>query len=75
MSIYELVLSQPPPPSSRPPVIGYKVSHDTTGRVMEEHTNDTNFTVEGVTPGVYFFAVLAVNSLGKGEENNHSFTG
>ena len=75
MSIYKLILSQPLPPSSRPPVTGYKISHDTTGSVMVEQTNDTNFTVEGVTPGVYSFAVLAVNSCRKGKENIGSITG
>ena len=42
---------------------------------MEEQTNDTNFMVEGVVPEVYFFAVLAVNSLGQGKGSNHSFAG
>ena len=67
MSLHKLILSQPPLPSSRSPLTGSKISHNTTGRVIEEQTNDTNFTIEGVTPGVYFFAVLAVNLLRKGK--------
>ena len=67
------IVSQPPPPSSRPPVTGYKISHNITGSAVTlNQTNDTNFTAEGVAPGVYFFAVLAVNTFGDG---NTSITG
>ena len=58
--------SQPPPPSSRPPVIGYKISHNVTGSEAIDQTNDTTFTVDNERPGVYLFSVLAVNVLGEG---------
>ena len=66
---------QPPSPSSRPPVTGYKISHNITGSVTVNQTNDTNFTAVGVAPGVYFFAVLAVNTFGNGKENTTFITG
>ena len=31
-------------------------------------TNYTTFVVEGVSPGTYFFTVLAVNVMGDGKE-------
>ena len=74
MPIYELVLSQSPP-SSRPPVTGYNISHNITGSVMVDFTNDTNFSVEDVDPGAYFFTVHAVNTFGRGKENTSSITG
>ena len=60
--------SQPPPPSSRPPVTGYKIFHNITGSAVVIQTSDRTFIIEGVLPGVYFFTVLAVNTLGNGKE-------
>ena len=60
--------SQPPPPSTRPPVTGYKILHSTTGSVMITQTTDTKFIFESLNPGVYFFSVLATNILGDGME-------
>ena len=75
MSNYELVPSQPPTPSSRPPVTGYRIFHNTTGNVMVNNTNDTKFTVEGVAPGVYIFAIVPVNAFGEGKEAIFSIIG
>ena len=65
----KLFFSQPPPPSSRPPVTGYKILHNTTDSVVVNQTTDTNFTAENSEPGVYLFTVLAINILGDGVEN------
>ena len=67
--------SQPPPPSSRPPVTGYKISINATGIMLVNYTNVTNFTIKHVGPGTYLFSVLAVNSLGEGETSNIFATG
>ena len=42
---------------------------------MDYFTNDTKFVMESITPGVYFFTVLAVNVLGDGEGLNTSIVG
>ena len=47
-----------PPPSSIPPVAGYKISHNTTGSVLVNQTNYITFVVESGAPGVYLFTVL-----------------
>ena len=65
----KLSFFQLPPPSSRPPVTGYKISHNTTGSVVVNQTTDTNFVIENFEPGVYLFVVLATNILGDGVEN------
>ena len=65
-----LYISQPPPASSRPPVTGYKISHNITGSVMVIFTSETKFVIENVAPGVYFFTVIAVNVLGNGKEES-----
>ena len=67
-----LYTSQPPHPSTRPPVTGYKIYHNTTGSAMLNFTCETQFIIEGVMPGVYFFTVLAVNVLGDGKEKSTS---
>ena len=64
------VFSQPPTPSSRPPVTGYRISHNTTGSVLVNQTTCTTFVIENAGPGVYVFTVLAVNILGDGEEES-----
>ena len=48
---------------------GYKISHNATGVVLVNSTNDTNFTIEHLSPGTYFFSVSAVNTLGEGEKS------
>ena len=48
---------------------GYKISHNATGVVLVNGTNDTNFTIEHLSPGTYLFSVLAVNTLGEGEKS------
>ena len=58
---------QPPASSSRPPVTGYKITHNTTGSVLVNKTSDTLFPFVGVAPGVYLFSVQAVNALGDGK--------
>ena len=70
-----LYISQPPLPSTRPPVLGYKVSYNITGSVMVNLTSDNNFTIGGVTPGVYLFTVLAFNILGDGSESSITVVG
>ena len=62
--------SQPPPSSSRPPVTGYRISHNITGNNTVNQTSKTDFMFEGVVPGVYFFSVVAVNVLGEGSESS-----
>ena len=61
-----VLFSQPPPPSSRPPVLGYKISDNTTGHGLVNQTSDTVFFLCGLDPGVYFFFVWAFNVLGDG---------
>ena len=70
-----LILSQDPPPSSRPPVTGYNVSHNITGSVVFIWTNETIFIIDDFAPGAYLIAVVAVNALGEGKQNNCSITG
>ena len=69
------VLSQSPPPSSRPPVIEHKIFHNDTGSIVETTTNDTKYIVEYMAPGVYLFTVLAYNVLGDGKESSIAVTG
>ena len=64
------ILSQPPPPSLRPPVTGYKILHNITGVIMANQTIDTNFRVDSLEAGIYLFTVLAVNILGDGAETS-----
>ena len=64
--MHELLSFQPPPPSSRPPVIGYKISHNTSGSVLTNQTNETMFSIEGMYPRVYLFDICAFNILGDG---------
>ena len=70
-----LILSQGSPPSSVPPVTGYNISHNITGSVAFIWTNETIFIFDDVAPGEYFVAIVAVNALGKGKQNNCSITG
>ena len=60
--------SQDPPPSLRPPVITFQISHNITDDATAIQTNDTFFTVENLDPGAYLFSVWAVNVLGDGEK-------
>ena len=71
---HEPAFSQPPPLSSRPPVTGYVVSHNTTGSVLTNLTHETKFTLEGVRVGVYSFTVQAFNILGVGATEAVSVT-
>ena len=48
-------------------MIGYKITHNTTGSVLVNQTSYSLFPIVGVAPGVYFFSVQAVNVLGDGE--------
>ena len=59
-----LPFSQPPPPSSRPPVIEYKIFRNNTGKLIPVMTSDPRYDIEYTTPGVYQFTVLAYNVLG-----------
>ena len=61
-----LPFSQPPSPSSRPPVTGYIVLHNITGSIQANLTNETEFTLEGIAKGIYIVTVQAVNILGVG---------
>ena len=72
---YELVFTQPPPPSSRPPVAGYKVSQNITGNVAVTSTSDTEHIVVLNGPGVYLFKVQAFSVLGDGSERHVLVTG
>ena len=58
---------QPPPQSSRPPVTGYSISHNTTGSMHVNKTKIKAFTVEDVYQGVYCFSIWASNVVGDGE--------
>ena len=66
---FVLVLNyfQPPPTSTRPPVIGYMVSYNMNETVQMYTTNDTVFTIEIPVPNVFNLTVFAFNILGKGE--------
>ena len=78
MEIYfymSLLFSQPLPPSSRPPVIEYKILHNSTGILTLALTNDTGYIVEYTSPGVYQFTVLAYNILGDGNGSTIFVTG
>ena len=68
-TMHKYLFSQPPPPSSRPPVTGYKVSHNITGVFTEEHTSDTTLSFESLSYGYYFFFLWAVNTLGEGAKD------
>ena len=70
-----LLFSQPPPSSSRPPVIEYKIFHNNTGNLILAMTSDPRFDVEYTSPGVYQFTVLAYNVLGDGNESTIFVTG
>ena len=70
-----LLFSQPPPPSSRPPVIECKILHNSTGILTLAITNDTSYIVEYTSPGVYQFSVLAYNILGDGNGSTIFVTG
>ena len=68
-------VSQPPPPSSRPPLTEYKILHNTTGNNLTVMTEDTKYIIEYTTPGVYLFIVLAYNVLGDGNRTSIVVTG
>ena len=70
-----LLLSQNATPSSRLPVTGYNISHNITGSVKFNWTKEAIFVLDDVAQGDYFFAVVAVNALGEGKQNNCSITG
>ena len=61
---------QPPPPSSRPPLLGYSVSFSGAETMQINETNDTYFVVESVSTNFFTFTVAAVNVLGVGKESN-----
>ena len=61
---------QPPPPSSRPPVVAYTISFSGAETMQINETNDTYVVVESVPTNLFTFAVAAVNVLGVGEESN-----
>ena len=65
-----LTLLQAPLASSRPPVIGYSFSHNVTGTVEMNVTNNTEFVIQIIPPGVITFTVNAVNTLGNGKESS-----
>ena len=65
-----MTLLQAPPASSRPPVIGYTVSHNVTGIVEMNVTNNTEFVIQFIPPRVITFTVNAVNILGNGKESS-----
>ena len=71
------LFSQPPPPSSRPPVIEYKIFHDITqsGKLTMTLISDPRYDVQYTSPGVYQFTVLAYNVLGDGNESTIFVTG
>ena len=69
-----MVVSKPPSPLSRPPVIGYNISHNTTGSIVFYQTNCTILVIDDVVPGVYLFTVLAVNVLGDGKATSITLT-
>ena len=75
MIFYVLLLSQDPPPSSRPPLTGYNISHNITGSVVFNWTNETIYVFHDVAPGAYLFAIVAVNALGEGKQNSCSIAG
>ena len=75
ISYMSLLFSQPPPPSSRPPVIEYKIFHNSTGKFMPAMTSDPRYDVEYASPGVYQFTVLACNILGDGNGSTIFVTG
>ena len=60
--------SQAPPPSLRPPVVTFWISHNITDGAMAIQTMDPFFTFENLDPGTYLFSVWAVNVLGDGEK-------
>ena len=63
-------LLQPPPQSSRPPVIGYSVLHNASGTLEINAKNSTNFFMTIIPPKVIIFRVSAINVLGNGSENS-----
>ena len=69
VTIYVLLLFQDPLPSSRPPVTGYYIYHHTTGSLKFIWTNETMFTFDDVASGSYIFVIVAVNTIGEGEQN------
>ena len=75
MIIYVLLLSQDPPPSSTPPLNGYNISHNITGSVKSIWTNETIFVLDDAAPGAHLFAIVAMNAVGEGKQNNCSIAG
>ena len=63
-------LLQPPPSSSRPPVIGYIVSHNASGTIEMNVTNNTNFVIRIIRPKIILFSVSTLNILGNGRGNS-----
>ena len=72
---FNLFSFQPPPLSSRPPVMGYSVTHNTTGSMLVNKTVDNEFIVKDVDPGVYLLSLLAFNELGNGKMDTITVTG
>ena len=63
-------LLQPPPQSTRPPVIGYRVLHNASGTLEMNVTNNANFSIKIIPPKAIIFRVSAMNILGNGRENS-----
>ena len=65
-----LNLLQPPPQSSRPPVVGYNVLYNASGAVGMNVTNNAKFVIKIIPPEVVVFTVNAMNVLGNGKDNS-----
>ena len=61
---------QPPPPSTRPPVIQYTISYTSYETVQMNVTSDTEFDIEITFANILILTVSALNVLGKGEGND-----
>ena len=69
-SLLFLTLLQPPPKSTRPPVIGYNISYNATGTLEANVTYNTKFVIRMIPPEVILFTVNALNILGNGRESS-----
>ena len=56
-------------------MIEYIISHNNTGSEVVTTTNDTEYTIRFMAPGVYLFTVQAYNVLGDGKESSIVVTG